>query len=86
MIAVVGVLGFLAYKQSRIATSRAIAAISDRQLNQDQEQAIILARMALEKNYTAEAEIALRQATLGYEPSAPLPDVTEFGVQRGLQS
>ena len=76
MIAVVGTLGFLAYKQSRIATSRAIAAISDRRLDQNREQAIILAQMAIKHDHTAEAEIALRQATLGYEPSAPLPDVT----------
>ncbi len=33
--------------------------------------------MALEKNYTAEAEIALRQAILGYESREFLPEVTD---------
>ncbi len=77
MIAVVSVLGFIAYRQSRIATSRELAALANRLQYSNQEQAIILSRMSLEADHTTESEIALRQAILDYYPTEILPDVVD---------
>ena len=44
----------------------------------DQEQAIIVSRMAVGcRDHTAESEIALRQAILDYYPAETLPDVAD---------
>jgi len=77
VIAVVSVLGFLAYQQSRIATSREYAAVASRLQYGDQQQAIIVSRMAVEAAHTAESEIALRQSILDYYPTTTLPDVPD---------
>jgi WD40 repeat protein len=77
VIAVVSVLGLLAYQQSRIATSREYASVATRLQYGDQQQAIIVARMAVDAAHTAEAEIALRQSILDYYPTTTLPDVPD---------
>jgi WD40 repeat protein len=77
VIAVVSLLGLVAYRQSRIAASREMAAIANRLQYSDQEQAIIMSRMALETDHTAESEISLRQAILDYYPAETLPAVAD---------
>ncbi len=77
VIAVVSVLGFIAYRQSRIATSREYAAVASRLQYGDQQQAIIVSRMSVEAAHTAESEIALRQSILDYYPTTTLPDVPD---------
>jgi WD40 repeat protein len=77
VIAVISVLGVLAYQQSRMATSRQYAAIATRLQYGDQQQAILVSRLANEVAHTAESEIALRQAILDYYPTTVLPDVPD---------
>ncbi|HTP09040.1 MAG TPA: WD40 repeat domain-containing protein, partial [Anaerolineae bacterium] len=77
VIAVVSVLGMLAYQQSRIATSREYAVVASRLQYGNQQQAIIVSRMAVEAAHTAESEIALRQSIIDYYPTSTLPDVPD---------
>jgi WD40 repeat protein len=77
VIAVISTLGVFAYRQSRIATSREYAAVASRLQYGDQQQAIIVSRMAVEAAHTAESEIALRQSILDYYPTTTLPDVPD---------
>jgi WD40 repeat protein len=80
VIGVVSVLGIVAYRQSRLSSSLssfALAMLANSLQYSNQEQAIILSRMALDADHTAGSEIALRQAILDYYPAETLRDVAD---------
>jgi WD40 repeat protein len=77
IIAVVSGLAIATYQLSRTSKSREYAAISNRLLYDDPEEAVILARMALDQDHTAEAEIALRDSVLDFYPAQSVPNVPD---------
>ena len=83
VIAIVSGLAIATYRLSRTSASREYAALSNRLLHDDQEQAVILARMALDQAHTAEAEIALRDSILDFYPAFSLPDVPDVVYSLG---
>jgi len=70
--AIIILVSFLAWtfnRASHIARSKEYASISMRWRSVNQEQSILLARLAVEEADTTEAEIALRQSVIDFYPS-----------------
>ena len=72
LIVGVTILNVVAYRAGRIARSKAWASNSIRYRSINQEQSIILARLAVDEAHTVDAEIALRQAIIDFYPSQVL--------------
>ncbi len=66
------VAAWTAYQASLTARSKELAALSMRWRSINQEQSILLARMAVEEKDTIEAEMAFRQSIVDYYPSTVL--------------
>jgi len=71
-IVIVSILAWTAYQASLIARSKELSALSMRWRSINQEQSILLARMAVEEKDTVEAEMAFRQSIVDYYPSTVL--------------
>jgi WD40 repeat protein len=74
VIVLVSFLAWTAYQSSRLARSRELVATSMLWRSINQEQSILLARMAVEVADTPATEIALRQALVNFYPSEVLEE------------